>query len=274
MGSAYSDVFVLELGGASGTLASLGKRGMEVGERVAKKLNLHYPEAPWHTHRDRLAALVCACGILAGSIGKMARDLSLLMQAEIGELSEPGGSGRGGSSTMPQKRNPIASSIALAAANRIPGLVAAFLSGMVQEHERGVGGLQAEWMTVADVIQSTGVAIGSMVEAMEGLTVHRVRMRENLKSTRGTVFAEKAALLLSREIGRERAHQLLEQATDPQQLRDRKLSDVLAQQPEIEGRISREALNRLEDPRDYMGVARQFSQRLCHQSKRHERRRK
>lgn len=274
MGSASSDALVLELGGASGTLAALGKRGIEVGERVAKKLNLRYPDAPWHTHRDRLAALVCACGILTGSIGKIARDMSLLMQAEIGEISEPGGSGRGGSSTMPQKRNPIASSIALAAANRVPGLVASFLMQMVQEHERAVGGLQAEWITMAGVMQSTGLAIASMAEAAEGLTVNRKRMEENLESTRGTVFAEKAAMLLSREVGRERAHQMLEQATDPQQQRDRTLSEILAQQPEIQGHISPKALNRLEDPQDYLGVARQFSDRLCGPSKRRLRRRK
>lgn len=274
MTSACADALVLELGGASGTLAALGKRGIEVGERVARKLNLPYPDAPWHTHRDRLAALVCACGILTGSIGKIARDVSLLMQSEIGEVSEPGGSGRGGSSTMPQKRNPIASSIALAAASRVPGMVAAFLMEMVQEHERAVGGSQAEWATVAGVMQSTGLAIASMAESAEGLTVNRERMKENLASTRGAVFAEKAALLLSRQVGRERAHQLLEETTDPKQLRERTLSEVLAQQPEIHGQISSKDLNSLEDPEDYLGVAREFSERLRSPSRRGQRRRK
>lgn len=274
MTSAFSDALVLELGGASGTLAALGKDGIEVGERVAKLLRLRYPDAPWHTHRDRLAGLVCACGILTGSLGKIARDISLLMQAEVGELAEPGGSGRGGSSTMPQKRNPIASSIALAAANRVPGLVAAFLMQMVQEHERAVGGSQAEWSTVASVVQATGLAIASMAEVAEGLTVNRSRMRENLASTRGTVFAEKAALLLSRQIGRERAHQMLEEATDPRQRRDRTLAEALAQQPEIQGQLSPKILRRLEDPQDYLGVARQFSERLSGPSERRPRRRK
>ena len=111
MTSAFSDALVLELGGASGTLAAVENRGIEVGKRVAKLLDVGYPDAPWHTHRDRLAELVCACGILTGSLGKIGRDISLLMQAEVGEVAEPGGSGRGGSSTMPQKRNPIASSL-------------------------------------------------------------------------------------------------------------------------------------------------------------------
>ncbi len=272
--SAFSDALVLELGGASGTLAALGKHGIEVGERVAKLLDLGYPDAPWHSHRDRLATLVCACGIVTGSLGKMARDISLLMQAEAGELAEPGGSGRGGSSTMPQKRNPIASSVTLAAANRVPGLVAGFLMQMVQEHERAVGGSQAEWSTVASIVQSTGLAIASMAEVAEGLTVNGSRMTENLESTRGTVFAEKAAFLLSQQIGRERAHQLVEKATDPRQLRDRTLAEALSQQAEIQGQISPKILDRLEDPQDYLGVAREFAERLCGPSKRRPRRRK
>ena len=272
--AAFAEALVLQLGGASGTLAALGNCGIEVGERVAKRLNLSYPDAPWHTHRDRLAAVVCACGILAGSIGKMARDISLLMQAEVGELSEPGGSGRGGSSTMPQKRNPIASTVALAAASRVPGLVAAFLSQMVQEHERAVGGSQAEWSTVAGVVQSTGGAIASMAEAAEGLTVNPERMLENLQSTRGSVFAEKAAFLLGRKMGSERAHQLLEHATNPQQLRNRTFSEVLKELPEVKGEVSSETLSRLEDPEDYLGMAREFSDRLCGRRKKRQRRRK
>ncbi len=260
---AFSDALVLQLGGASGTLAPLGRQGIEVGERVAKLLKLSYPDAPWHSHRDRLGVVVCACGILTGSVGKIARDVSLLMQAEVGELSEPGGSGRGGSSTMPQKRNPIASAIALAAANRVPGLVSAFLSQMVQEHERAVGGSQAEWATVAGVIQSTGVALASMAEAAEGLSVNPKRMRQNIESTRGAIFAEKASFVLSGKLGRERAHALLEEATDPRKLRDRALSKVLRTLPGIDGEIDAKSLDRLEDPEDYLGVARQFSARLC-----------
>lgn len=272
LSAAFSEALVLQLGGASGTLAALGSRGIEVGQRVAKLLNLLYPEAPWHTQRDRFAAVVCACGILTASIGKMARDISLLMQPEVGELAEAGDSGRGGSSTMPQKRNPIASTLALSAASRVPGLVAAFLSEMVQEHERAVGGSQAEWTTVAGVIQSTGVAIASMAEAAEGLSVDRERMRENLESTRGAVFAEKAALLLSQKMGRERAHQLLEQATDPKQLRHRTLSEALGEIPDVKDAIGPRALNRLEDPEDYLGMAREFSERLCGPSKKKRRR--
>ena len=190
---AFQDALILQFGGASGTLAALGDKGIDVGRAMAKELGLGFPDAPWHAHRDRLAALVAACGVLTGTLGKMARDISLLMQGEVGEAAEPESEGRGGSSTMPQKRNPIASAVTLAAASRVPGLVAAFLAGMVQEHERGVGGWQAEWPTVAGVIQSTGLAIASMAEAANGLEVDAEQMRANIEATGGSVFAEKAA---------------------------------------------------------------------------------
>jgi 3-carboxy-cis,cis-muconate cycloisomerase len=271
--AAFADALILQLGGASGTLAALGNYGDKVGQQVAKRLKLGYPDAPWHTHRDRLAAVVCACGVLVGSVGKIARDISLLMQAEVGEVSEPGGSGRGGSSTMPQKCNPIASTIALAAGYRVPALVASFLSQMVQEHERAVGGSQAEWPTVAHLIQSTGVAIVSIAEAAEGLTINRTRMRENLESTHGAVYAEKAALLLSRKLGRERAHSLLQQATRPQPLRKETLAEILAQSPEVKSSLGgSKELRTLEDPEDYLGLAREFSARLRGPSRRRPRR--
>jgi len=257
-----SEALVLQFGGASGTLAALGDGGIEVGESVARKLELTFPDGPWHTHRDRLAAVVCACGILAGSLGKMARDISLLMQSELAEVGEPGGPDRGGSSTMPQKRNPIASAITLAAASRVPGLTSAFLSQMRQEHERAVGGWQAEWPTVSAVIQAAGVAIASMAETAEGLTVDAARMKENLDASKGMVFAEKAALLLGSKIGRESAHELLKRATDPKQLRGRTLSQALVEMPELRDHLSREALTNLEDPEDYLGSAQEFTSRL------------
>jgi len=265
--SAMSEALVLQLGGASGTLAALGNRGVDVGKSVARQLNLDYPDAPWHAHRDRLAAVICGCGILTGSLGKMARDISLLMQHEVAEVAEPGGSGRGGSSTMPQKRNPIASAVTLAAAARVPGLTAAFLSETVQEHERGVGGWQAEWPTVASVIQSTGVALVSMAEAAESLTVDAARMKENLNATQGTIFAEKAALLLARKIGREAAHELIERATEPNQLRGRTLSQVLAEMPDVRQHLGKEPLLHLEDPQDYLGSANEFIRRLSGSAK-------
>lgn len=260
--AAFSEALVLQFGGASGTLAALGDKGLDVGRAMAEELGLGFPDAPWHTHRDRLAALVAACGVLTGSLGKMARDISLLMQGEVAEASEPGGEGRGGSSTMPQKSNPIASAVTLAAANRVPGLVAAFLSGMVQEHERGVGGWQAEWPTVAAVIQSTGLALASMAEAAEALIVNPARMRENIDDTHGTVFAEKATMLLAATLGRDAAHEIIKAAARRSETEDRMLAEVLAEMPEVVKAIDRKVLRDLDVPEKYLGSAKEFRKRL------------
>jgi 3-carboxy-cis,cis-muconate cycloisomerase len=172
----------------------LGEHGLAVSDALAHELNLPCPGAPWHSQRDRLASLMAALGIYTGSLGKMALDLSLLMQFEVGEAAEPSSPGRGGSSSMPHKRNPIACTLTLAAAHRIPGLVANFLAGMLQEHERAAGAWQAEWSTVAAIVQSTGVAVASMAEAADGLIVYPDRMRKNIEATQGVVLIEKAAI--------------------------------------------------------------------------------
>ncbi len=270
LSQAFYEALVLQLGGASGTLAALGRRGLQVSELMAEQLGLIVPDAPWHAHRDRLGELVCACGVLTGTVGKMARDISLLTQHEVGEIAEPAGTGRGGSSAMPQKRNPIGSVIALAAADRVPGLVAGFLSQMVQEQERAVGGWQAEWPTVAAVIQASGAALASMAETAEGLTVNPGRMKQNVESTQGTIFAEKAALLLSAKVGREKAHEILERLTDPKRMRNRTLSDALAESSEVQ--LEKSALAKLEDPQDYLGSAAEFTGRLLSARRRRSRR--
>jgi len=260
--AAFGEALVLQFGGASGTLAALGDKGLAVGRAMAEELGLGFPDAPWHAHRDRLAALVAACGVLTGTLGKMARDISLLMQGEVAEAAEPRDESRGCSSTMPQKRNPIASAVTLAAANRVPGLVASFLSGMVQEHERGVGGWQAEWPTVAAVIQSTGLAVASMAEAAEGLDVEKERMRENIDATRGAIFAERAAMLLGAILGRDAAHKLLEEAARRSAGEGRRLAEVLAEMPEVARVLDARALRDLESPEAYLGVADELRKRL------------
>jgi 3-carboxy-cis,cis-muconate cycloisomerase len=257
----FDQALVLQFGGASGTLAALGDRGLDIADALAEQLGLAVPDAPWHAHRDRLAALLTACAMYVGSLGKMARDISLLMQSEVSEAAEPGGDGRGGSSTMPHKRNPIACAITLAAANRVPGLVATFLSGMTQEHERGVGGWHAEWPAVTAVIQSTGVAVASIVEAAEGLVVDEGRMRANIDATRGVVFAERAVMMLGSSLGRDGAHQVLEDATKRSVAERRRLVDVLADIPEVTRHLSPEALRDLDSPESYLGVSERFRQR-------------
>jgi 3-carboxy-cis,cis-muconate cycloisomerase len=260
--AAFAEAIVLQFGGACGTLAALGDQGLAVGSAMAEDLGLKFPDAPWHAHRDRLAALIVACGVLTGSLGKMARDISLLMQGEVAEAAEPGGEGRGGSSTMPQKHNPIASAVTLAAANRVPGLVAAFLSGMVQEHERGVGGWHAEWPTVAGVIQSTGLAAASMAEAAAGLGVEKERMRDNIAATRGAVFAERAVMLLAASLGRDAAHTLVAEAERRSASEGRGLADALAEMPEVTRVLHAKALRDLESPEAYLGAADELRKRL------------
>lgn len=260
--SRFGEAILLQFGGASGTLAALGDQGIAVGRALAEELDLPYPDAPWHTERDRLAALMAACGVETGTLGKMARDISLLMQGEVGEAAEPGGAGRGGSSAMPHKHNPIACSLTLAAAHRVPGLLAAFLSSMVQEHERGVGGWQAEWPTVAAIIQGTGLAIASMAEVAEGLAVDPARMRANIETTRGVIFAERVVMLLGATLGRDAAHQLLEQATRQSIAQKRRLVEVLEEIPEIARAIPLEVLRKLDTPEEYLGAAEDFRKRL------------
>jgi 3-carboxy-cis,cis-muconate cycloisomerase len=260
--SSFREMLIVQFGGASGTLAALGEHGTIVAAALAEELGLGCPQAPWHTHRDRLANLICDCGVLTGSLGKFARDISLLMQNEVAEVSERGGQGRGGSSTMPHKRNPIGSALTLAAAQRVPGEVAAFLSAMVQEHERGVGGWQAEWPIVASVIQSTGLAAASMAEVTEGLLVDAARMRANIDATHGAVFAERAMMLLAPKLGRDVAHKLVGEATRKSITQGRNLSEVLAEMPEVTAHIETSTLRELEVPEQYLGSAEAFRKAL------------
>jgi 3-carboxy-cis,cis-muconate cycloisomerase len=260
--TAFEDASIVQFGGASGTLAALGNHGVAVGAALAEELKLRNPDAPWHAHRDRLAAVICACGIYAGSLAKMARDIALLMQAEVGEEAEPGSEGRGGSSTMPNKRNPTACALALAASNRVPGLVASFLFGMAQEHERGAGGWQAEWTTIARVIEDTAVALASMAEVAEGLSVNVHRMRANIEATRGMIFAERAMILLGAALGRDAAHKLLAEATERTIETGRKLVDVIADLPEAVRVLSKEQIHNLDVPEAYLGSTEVFRRQL------------
>lgn len=260
--ASFEDALVVQFGGASGTLAALGRNGVRVGKALAGELDLGCPDAPWHTHRDRLAVLVCACGVLTGELGKMARDISLLMQHEIAEVAEPGGEGRGGSSTMPHKKNPIGCALTIAAAIRTPGLVGAYLSAMVQENERAAGGIQAEWSIVSELVQSTGLAVASMKEVADGLTVDATRMKKNIEATRGLVFAERAMMAMAPAMGREAAHEILERAARRVTEQGGSLSEVLGAMPEVAGHLDRKLLNRLEAAEDYLGVAEEFRKSL------------
>ncbi len=204
----------LQLGGAVGTLSAMGDKGRAVAARMAAELGIALAPGAWHTQRDDWAALGCEVGVLCGSLGKIAADISLLAQAEVGEVAEPaaGASGerRGGSSAMPHKRNPVASMIALAAALRTPQRVAALLASMPQQHERGLGHWQAELAEWPGLWACAHGAASALAEAAAGLTVDAPRMRANIDALHGLVFAEGAAMLLARHLGKARAHALLE----------------------------------------------------------------
>jgi 3-carboxy-cis,cis-muconate cycloisomerase len=192
----------------------------------------------------------------------MARDIALLMQNEVAEACEPGGAGRGGSSTMPNKRNPTACSLALASAHRIPGLVAGFLIAVVQEHERGLGGLQAEWATIVEVVGATGLALDSMAEVAGGLEIDAGRLRRNIESTNGTVFAERAMMMLAGSMGRDAAHKLIEDAARRAAEKRCRLAEILAQMPDVGAVLTTEQIQSMEAPEAYLGSAEIFRRQL------------
>src|SRR5437879_4502211 len=181
---------ILQFGGAVGTLAALSGRGPAVAQALAEELRLPLPPISWHTHRDRFTEIAAALGLCTGTLGKIARDISLHAQTEIAELAEPAGEGRGGSSTMPQKRNPVTCATVLAAAQRVPGLVSTMLSSMVQEQQRGLGGWQAEWETLPEIVSLAAGALHHLTEMLPGLHVDAKRMLTNLDATQGLIFAE------------------------------------------------------------------------------------
>ena len=200
----------LQLGGAVGTLSVMGGKGASVARRMADDLQLRLAPGAWHTQRDEWVALGCEIGLLCGTLGKIAKDISLLAQGEIAEVAEPSGAGRGGSSAMPHKRNPVASMIAIAASMRVPHHVAALLATMPQEHERSLGNWQAELAEWPGLFMSAHGAVSALADAAAGLSIDTSRMRRNIDALNGLAFAEAGAALLARHLGKARARALLE----------------------------------------------------------------
>ena len=248
-------LLVVQFGGAAGTLAALGPDGLKVAAALAKELKLGLPEMPWHGQRDRFAEAATVFGLIVGSMGKIARDVSLLMQTEIGEVLEPAGEGRGGSSTMPHKRNPVSCAAVLAAASRAPGLVATMLGVMAPEHERGLGGWQAEWVALPELALLAGGAACAMAETMDGLEVNAGRMAENLARTQGLILAEAVQMALGPRIGRGVAHALIEKASRKAVAEGKPLRDVLAADQEVTRYLKPAEIERLLDPKHYLGQA-------------------
>jgi 3-carboxy-cis,cis-muconate cycloisomerase len=257
-----ANALVVQFGGAAGTLASLHDRGSAVTEALAQRLHLDVPDIPWHTERDRLCEVAAALGMLTATLGKLARDVSLLAQTEVGEAFEPAAPGRGGSSTMPQKRNPVGASRALAAAIRVPGLVATMLSAAVQEHERGLGNWPAEWETLPQIVLLAADALDAMIEVAEGLEIDAERMRANLDATRGQIFAEAVQMALAPSIGRDAAHALVAGACRRAVAEDLHLRDILAREPRVTQWLDAPALEALFDPSRYLGESAAYLARV------------
>ena len=255
-------VLVLQFGGAAGTLASLGSRGLDVGNALGKELGLEFPAVPWHAHRDRVAEIATTLALLAGTLGKIARDISLLMQTEVGEVAEPAGEGRGGSSTMPQKRNPVACAIVLAVAERVPGLTSAVLAAMPQEHERGLGGWQAEWDTLPEIVRLCGGALRWVSETVNGLEVHTDRMREDLDQTHGLIYAEAVSMAMAKKLGKASAHEIVERASRQAMREKKNLREMLVADQKVTSQLSVVEIDALFDPKMHLGVAGQFIDRV------------
>jgi 3-carboxy-cis,cis-muconate cycloisomerase len=244
----------VQLGGAAGTLAGFGDRGLQVLAGFAAELGLAEPTVPWHAVRARPAALAGALGACAGVLGKVARDVALLAQNEVAEVRE-GGEGRGGSSAMPHKRNPVAAVAVAACTARVPGLVATMLAAMPQEHERAAGGWHAEWEPQRELLRLVGSAASWCRELLEHLEVDPGRMRANLDAAGGLPLAEAAVAALAGPLGRRRAREAVELASRRAVGEGRPLREVLEASPEVAGHLGGADLDRALDPAAQLGAA-------------------
>jgi len=248
-------VLKVQFGGAVGTLASLGTQGREVTVGLAQELGLGTPDAPWHVSRAGLVETACALGTICGNLTKFATDIILLMQTEIAEVFEPHQAGRGGSSTMPQKRNPIVSEYVIAASRGVHALVPLMLAAMAQDHERATGPWQSEQLALPQIFVLTSGALAHAVTLAEGITVDAARMRRNLDSTGGLILAEAVMMTLAEKTGRAVAHDLVEHACTRAIEQCRPLGDILAADSAITVHLAPPVLARLTDPTNYVGEA-------------------
>lgn len=249
--------------GAAGTLASLGDQGIAVMEALAAELGLAAPLAPWHVARDALAEAVGLLGLICGSLAKIATDVMLLAQTEVAEVSEPYVAGRGASSTMPQKRNPIAAEYVLAAARGVTALVPPMQGAMAQDHERGTGPWQAEMLAIPQAFVLTHGALGHARAIAEGLVVDADRMRRNLDLTGGLIVAEAVMMGLAPHLGRDEAHHVVADACAVALTERIPLAEALSRDPRVSGRLDRAAIELLTDPAGYLGSAGTFVDRVA-----------
>jgi 3-carboxy-cis,cis-muconate cycloisomerase len=248
--------------GAAGTLASLGDQGIAVMEGLATELGLAAPAAPWHVSRDGLAETVAFLGLICGSLAKLATDIILLAQTEVAEVAEPYVAGRGSSSTMPQKRNPIASEYILAAARTVHALVPVMFGAMAADHERATGPWQAELLALPQCFVLTHGALQHANAIAEGMVVDAARMRRNLDLTGGLIVAEAVMMGLAPHIGRGEAHHVVKHACDAALAEAIPLAEALAREAAVASRLDRASIERLTDPAHYLGSADGFIDRV------------
>ncbi len=258
-------VLVGQFAGAAGTLASLGKHGMGVQQALCEELKLAQPAATWHAARDGLAESVNFLGLVTGSLGKIAFDVILLASTEVAEVSEPFVHGRGGSSTMPQKRNPISSELILAAAKAVRQHAGLMLDAMVQDYERATGPWHAEWIALPEAFILTGGALHQAKFMLAGLIVDEARMRQNLDMTHGLIVAEAVMMGLAPHLGRNEAHDIVYDACRVVADKGGSLADALAKVPEVTRHLDRAALDQLTDPANYLGAAQEMVDRVAGQ---------
>jgi len=254
-------IATLQFGGAAGTLASLGARGIDVESALAADLDLAVADTPWHTERDNLCEVAATMGLVVATLGKLARDVALLAQTEVAEAFEPAAPGRGGSSTLPHKRNPVGAAVALAAAVRVPNLVATMLAAAVQEHERGLGNWPAEWDTLPEILMLAAGALDAMTGVVAGLDVDPARMRANLEASRGQIFAEAVQMAVAPTLGRDAAHALVGAVCKRAAADGRHLRDAIRDEPRLAAILDDAALAALFDPANYLGAADAFIDR-------------
>ncbi|WP_043343539.1 3-carboxy-cis,cis-muconate cycloisomerase [Belnapia moabensis] len=252
----------LQFGGAAGTLASLGAQGLAVQEELAQELGLALPDIPWHVARDGIAEAVSFLGLLCGALSKMATDVILLMQTEVAEVAEPHQEGRGGSSTMPQKRNPISCEYIIAQSRGVHALVPQMQAAMAQDQERGTGPWQAEPLAIGQAFLLAHGALAQARVLAEGLTVDAARMRRNLESTGGLIVAEAVMMGLAPVLGREAAHHAVNHACDVALAQRIPLAEALMAEAEVKGRLPAAEIARLTDPSGYLGSAEAFIDRV------------
>lgn len=246
-------VLTAQLGGAVGSLASLVDQGSKVVEAYAIQLNLSVANCTWHGERDRIVEIANFLAIVVGNMGKMARDWSLMMQTEIAEVFEPTAKGRGGSSTMPHKRNPVAAASILAAANRVPALMSSIYQSMVQEHERSLGSWHAEWLALPDIFNLCAGSLERTGEVLQGLELNTYNMQRNIETTQGLIMAEAVMMALAPKIGRLNAHYLVEQACKQAVAEKRHLQDVVCEMEHVQQYFNREQLQQIFKPESYLG---------------------